>query len=59
MSARWQYKVVELPYKLFGGKLGERAQAELDKAGALGWELVSAVQSHATETLRLFLKKPV
>src|SRR3546814_10370913 len=46
MSKRWQYKVVELPYQLFGGKLAERAQAELDKLGAQGWELVSVVQSH-------------
>lgn len=57
MSARWQYKVIELPYKLFGGKLAERAQAELDKLGALGWELVSVVQAHSADTMRLFLKK--
>ena len=31
MSTRWQYKAVELPYQTFGGKLTERAQAELDK----------------------------
>lgn len=57
MSARWQYKVIELPYKLFGGKLAERAQAELDKLGAVGWELVSVVQAHSADTMRLFLKK--
>jgi hypothetical protein len=57
MSGRWQYKVIELPYKLFGGNLGERAQAELDKLGAQGWELVSVVQSNAADTLRMFLKK--
>jgi hypothetical protein len=57
MSARWQYKVIELPYKLFGGKLAERAQVELDKLGALGWELVSVVQAHSADTMRLFLKK--
>src|SRR3546814_11020498 len=34
MSKRWQYKVVELPYQLFGGKLAERAQAETAKPGA-------------------------
>ena len=57
MSTRWQYKVVEVPYELFGGKLHERAQAELDKLGAQGWELVSVVQSHYADPLRMFLKK--
>src|SRR5690606_5071176 len=57
MSRRWQYKVVELPYKVFGGKLNDRAQAELDKLGAQGWELVSVVQSHYADALRMFLKK--
>ena len=57
MSQRWSYKVVELPLKLFGGKLGERAQQELDKLGPQGWELVSVVQSGPADTLRLFLKK--
>jgi len=57
MSERWQYKVIELPCRLFGGKLAERAQAELDKLGPLGWELVSVVQSSPADTLRMFLKK--
>jgi len=57
MSNRWQYKVVELQYKLFGGKTSDRAQAELDKLGALGWELVSVVQSSPADTLKMFLKK--
>jgi hypothetical protein len=42
---------------MFGGKLAERAQAELDKLGAQGWELVSVVQSHYADTLRMYLKK--
>lgn len=57
MSGRWQYKVVELSYKMFGGKLTGRAQAELDKLGQQGWELVSVVQSHYADALRMFLKK--
>lgn len=57
MSTRWQYKVVDLPYRLFGDKLVDRAQAELEKLGALGWELVSVVQSSPADTLRMFLKK--
>lgn len=57
MSTRWSYKVVELPLKLFGGKLGDRVQQELDKLGPQGWELVSVVQAAPADTLRLFLKK--
>ena len=57
MSQRGSYKVIELPLKLFGGKLGERVQQELDKLGPQGWELVSVVQSGPADTLRLFLKK--
>ncbi|MFD0740352.1 DUF4177 domain-containing protein [Lysobacter koreensis] len=57
MSQRWAYKVVDIPYKLFGDKLTVRAQAELDKLGAQGWELVSVLQGPAGEHLRLFLKR--
>ena len=57
MSQRWSYKVVELPLKLVGGKLGDRVQQELDKLGPQGWELVSVVQAGPADTLRLYLKK--
>jgi hypothetical protein len=57
MNQRWSYKVVEMPFKLFAGKLTARVQAELDKLGVQGWELVSVVQASAADTLRLYLKK--
>lgn len=58
MSTRWSYKVVELQQKMFGGdNLTERAQQELDKLGAQGWELVSVVQAGPMDTVRLYLKK--
>lgn len=57
MSQRWSYKVVEIPFKLFAGKLTDRVQAELDRLGAQGWELVSVVQASAAEAVRLYLKK--
>ena len=59
MSGRWQHKVVELKPKMFGGKTTERAQAELDKLGAQGWELVAvAQQGHsAMDSFRMFFKK--
>ena len=57
MSKRWTHKVVEVPISLFGGKLGEKLQSELDKHGALGWELVAVNQSSAVDVVRLYFKK--
>ncbi len=59
MSGRWQHKLVEVKYRLFGGKTDERLQSELDKMGALGWELVAVVQQGPTgmDSTRLFFKK--
>lgn len=57
MSGRWQHKVVEFDFKLFGGKFTERAQAELDKLGAQGWELVAVLQATPADAIRMFLKK--
>lgn len=59
MSERWNYKVVEIAPKLFGGKLVEHAQQELDKLGVQGWELVSTTQHSSLEPLRMFLKRRV
>lgn len=56
MSKRWNYKVIEVSYKLFAGKLTDRVQQELDKMGAQGWELVSACASH-DYSVRLFFKR--
>ncbi|WP_368562150.1 DUF4177 domain-containing protein [Pseudoxanthomonas sp. UTMC 1351] len=56
MSKRWSHKVIEVSYKLFGGKLNDRVQEELDKMGAQGWELVSATSGH-DYSVRLFFKR--
>ena len=45
MGTRWSHKVVEVSFSLFGSKLSEKIQAELDKFGALGWELVAVNQT--------------
>ncbi len=58
MSQRWTHKVIEVPYKLFAGKVTDRMQQELDKMGAQGWELVSAVYNETDFAMRLFFKKP-
>ena len=56
MSSRWNYQVVEVKVQMFGKSVGERAQEELSRLGAQGWDLVSAVQTTAADSLRLFLK---
>ena len=58
MSNRWSYQIVEIKVQMFGKSVTERAQEERARAGQQGWELVSAVQSEAADTLRLFMKKP-
>lgn len=55
-SQRWQHLVIEVKAKFFGDRR-ESLQVELDKRGALGWELVAVSQSHPVETVRLFLKR--
>ena len=52
---RWQHLVIEVKAKFLGNHQ-ERLQAELDKQGALGWELVAVSQSQL-ETVRLFFKR--
>ena len=58
MSSRWNYQIVEVKVQMFGKSVTERAQEELSRVGLHGWELVSAVQTNAADSLRLFLKKP-
>ena len=53
MSNRWNHKVVEVSFSLFGSKLSEKIQSELDKLGAQGWELVAVNQSSAADVVRL------
>ena len=57
MSTRWNHKVVEVSFSLFGSKLSEKIQCELDKFGALGWELVAVNQTSAADAVRLYFKK--
>lgn len=57
MSTRWSHKIVEVSFSLFGNKLGEKIQAELDKFGTQGWELVAVNQTSAADVVRLYFKK--
>ena len=58
MNPRWSHKVIEIPYKMFAGKLTDRIQQELDKMSAQGWELVSPLLIEHEVAERLVLKKP-
>jgi hypothetical protein len=58
MSTRWNYHVAEVKMQLFGRSMTDRVQEELTRLGLQGWELVSAAQSEAADSVRLFLKKP-
>lgn len=57
MSTRWSHKIVEVSFSLFGSKLSEKIQAELDKFGTQGWELVAVNQTSAADVVRLYFKK--
>lgn len=51
---RWKYLVVKLKPGFFGEVASEKLQAELDKHGAAGWELVSAVPQPMRGTQLIF-----
>ena len=57
MSGRWQYKVVEFKPALMGGLKPDEWQAELDKLGAQGWELVSIAPTVPLNHLLAVLKR--
>ena len=54
---RWQYKVIEIPLKLFNNDFIEQAESDLQRLGLEGWELVSVVQGAPAASTRLFLKR--
>lgn len=53
---RWSYQIVEIKPRLFVNPV-EQIQAELNRLGAQGWELVSVTQPNHVNPIRLFLKK--
>ncbi len=55
-NERWTYQVVEVKPRLFGVR-PEDVQAELNRLGAQGWELVSVTQPGAMHPVRLYLKR--
>lgn len=54
---KWQHKVVDVAAELFGTAKAEDIQAELDKWGAQGWQLVSVISAGLAAPVQLFLKR--
>lgn len=63
MAANWEYKVITLKHGGGGLKLtltptDEEAALALNREGASGWELVSAICVGPGQPTMLFLKRP-
>lgn len=41
MADRWQYEIIEVKAKVWGGYDRAQALAEFDRLGRLGWEMVN------------------
>lgn len=57
MSKRWSYLTIEIKPSFVGGLRTEDIQAELDKQGRLGWELVNIIVPAQLSPAILVLKK--
>ncbi len=58
MSQRWTYQAVELKPTFTGCLTAEALQAELNRQGAQGWELVQVVHGgHALQPARPVFKR--
>lgn len=60
MSQRWSYQVVEIKHGFIIGRVkADAIQSELNKQGALGWELVQVMHSeHGLHPAQLIFKRP-
>ena len=57
MSERWSYQVIPVKPGLMGGYKYDEIQAELNRQGALGWELVQAVSTAPMSPVMLMFKR--
>ena len=57
MSKRWNYLTIEIKPSFVGGLRAEDIQAELDKQGRLGWELVNIIVPAPLVPVILVMKK--
>ncbi|WP_158886139.1 DUF4177 domain-containing protein [Rhodanobacter sp. L36] len=63
MAVNWEYKVITLKHGGGGLKLtvtpdDDEAIASLNREGANGWELVSAVCTYPGQPMMFYLKRP-
>jgi len=57
MSKRWTYLAVEVKPSMMGTQKTEEIQAELNRQGAMGWELVNVVFGAPMTAAILIFKK--
>ena len=57
MSKRWSYQGVEVKPTLLGGLKAEEVQAELNRQGANGWELVTVIVPAPVAGVELVFKR--
>lgn len=57
MSNRWSYQVIQVKPGTWGGFKTESMQAELNRLGAQGWELVSIAMPHVFSPAMLVFKR--
>lgn len=56
MSERFRYRIIDFVPDLTSAP-GQKLEDTLNRLGAEGWELVSALRDNRMEPTRLFLKK--
>ncbi len=57
MSSRWSYQVIQLKPGTWGGFKTDAMQAELNRLGAQGWELVSIAMPAAFSPAMMVFKR--
>lgn len=57
MSKRWTYQTIEIKPGLMGGFKVDEVQAELNRQGQLGWELVNTVFAPLNPMILVFKKE--
>ncbi len=58
MSNRWSYQVVQIKPGTWGGFKKETLETELNRMGAMGWELVNMTVPAAYSAAMLVFKRP-
>lgn len=59
MSTRWQYNIVEIKPKAWGGHDPKVLQDTLAREGLKGWELVQTITVSVLQPMLLIFKKEI